>query len=121
MASFRSFLIIDNDPRSCLLVSTTLSRHYPNAVIQSCHEESAAIRLVHDLPATEQQTVVVVHQTLDQGGRELVTAVRAANSSVPIVWMGHLQDALQAAAAGATRFLDQEAWLSIGKTVKGLA
>lgn len=121
MASVRSVLIIDDDPHSCLLVSTTLSRHYPNAVIQSFQDQSAAIRLVGELPATQHQTIIVVHRTLVEGGRELVAALRAANSSVPIVWMSHLKDGPYADAAGATRFLDQDAWLSIGTTVKGLS
>lgn len=121
MAPIRSFLIIDDDPHSCLLVSTTLSRHYPNAVIEALHDQGTAIRLVRELFAAAHHTVIVVHRTIAEGGRELVASVRAANSSVPIVWMADSADSQFATAAGATRFLDQDAWLSIGTTVKSLA
>lgn len=121
MASTRRFLVVDDDSRGLLHVSKTLLRHYPDAVVQECRDLNTAISLVRDLPAVRHNTVVIAHRTLQIGGRELVAALRAAHSAVPIVGMGTSSEAPQSYAAGATRFLEKDAWLVIGTTVQDLA
>ena len=120
MASPRRFLVIDDDSRGLFYVSKTLLRHYPDALVQECQDLKTATGLVRDLPATEHQTVVIAHGTLQSRGSELVAALRAEHSSVPIVWMGDSAESRLSQAAGATRFLDKEAWLLIGTTVDAL-
>ena len=119
MVAPRRFLVIDDDAHSRLLVSKTLLRQYPTAIVQECQDLETAIGVVRDVPK-QPHTVVVAHRTSQVGGRELITALRTAHSSVPIVWMDTRGAAPLAASAGATRFLDKDAWLLIGSTVKDL-
>jgi DNA-binding NtrC family response regulator len=119
MAFPRRFLVIDDDSHSRLLVSKTLLRQYPTAIVQECQDLETAIGVVREVPK-QPQTVVIAHRTLQIGGSELITALRAAHSSVPIVWMDTRGAATLAASAGATRFLDKDAWLLIGSTVADL-
>jgi hypothetical protein len=49
-----------------------------------------------------------------------VRAVREVHPSVPVVSLGHPATAKESLAAGATRFLDYEAWLGLGTMVKEL-
>lgn len=121
MPSPRRFLVIDDDSNGRLCVSKTLLRHYPTAVVQECQDLNTAIGLVSEVPMDGAQTVVIARRTLQSCGRELISALRAAHTAVPIVWMGNSQDAALAPSAGATRFLDKEAWLVIGTTVEDLA
>jgi DNA-binding NarL/FixJ family response regulator len=120
MASPRKFLIVDDDSRGLLYVSKTLLRHYPDSVVQECQDLHTAIELVRDLPAAQNRTVIIAHRTLQIGGRDLVAALRAVHSSAPIVWMGDPTEARLAQSAGATRFLDKDAWLVIGTLVADL-
>jgi hypothetical protein len=120
MASPRKFLIVDDDSRGLLHVSKTLLRHFPEAVVQECQDLNTALELVRDLPAEQHRTVVIAHRTLQADGRNLVGALRDIHSSVPIVWLGEPQESPLAPSIGATRFLDKNAWLLIGATVKDL-
>lgn len=120
MGSPRKFLIIDDDAPRRFYVSRTLLRHYPEAVVQECQDLNTALTLVQSLPAGEYRTVVIAHQTPQAKGRQLVAALRAAHSSLPIVWTGEPADALWAQSVGATRFLDKDAWLMIGQEVEDL-
>ena len=121
MSSPRRFLIIDDDSRGLLYISKTLLRHYPDALVQECQDLNTAVGFLSGLPAAQHRTVVIAHRTFQVGGRDLVAALRAAHSSVPIVWMGDPEEAPLSQPAGATRFLDKEAWLVIGTTVEDLA
>ena len=116
----RKFLIVDDNSRGLLYVSKTLLRHFPEAVVQECQDLNTALGLVRDLPADQHRTVVIAHRTLQVDGRDLVIALRDVHSTVPIVWMGDPQESPLAPSIGATRFLDKNAWLVIGATVKDL-
>jgi DNA-binding NarL/FixJ family response regulator len=120
MAPPHKFLLIDADSHGRLFVSKTLLRHYPAAVVQECQDLDTAIGLVRELPAEKPRTVVIAHRTLQTNGHELVAALRAVHPTVPIVWMDNPEAARLAPSAGATRFLDEDAWLLIGTTVKDL-
>jgi DNA-binding NarL/FixJ family response regulator len=120
MASLRKFLIVDDDARGRFYISKTLLRHFPEAVVQECQDLNTVLTLVRNLPVGDHRTVVIAHQTPQADGRRLVEAVRAAHSSLPIVWTGEPCDAHWAKSAGATRFLDKNAWLMIGQEVEDL-
>lgn len=120
MASLRSFLIIDDDSRGRFRISKTLLRHYPEAVVQECQDFYTAVELVRGLPVGEHGTVVIARRTAQAEGRHLVAALRAGHATVPIVWMGEPQEETHASSAGATRFVDKDAWLLIGKAVEDL-
>lgn len=116
----RKLLIVDNDARLRFYISKTLLRHFPDAVVQECQDLNTAIALVRSLPTTDPLTVVIAHQTSEVDGRRLVAALRAAHSSLPIVWIGDRWDAADAQSVGATRFLEKNAWLVIGQEVEDL-
>jgi DNA-binding NarL/FixJ family response regulator len=120
MASLRRFLIISDNSNDRFHLSATLLRHYPEAVVQECMDLNTAIELLLRLAAHQHDTIVIAHRTPQIEGRDLVAALRAAHPSVPIVWAGAPEESVMAEAAGATRFLDRNAWLLIGKVVEDL-
>jgi hypothetical protein len=120
MSDVRHFLIIDTDPENRFFLTRTLLRHFPQAVVEQCQDLHTVLELLRTLPEGRNQTVVVAHQTMQREGHDLISALRAANASVPIVWMDDASESKRAEAAGATRFLDRKAWLLIGETVKDL-
>lgn len=120
MPNLRKFLIVDDELNSRFLISKTLLRHYPNAVVQECQELDTALEVVRALPASDHHTVVIAHRTARAEGKEVVAALRAVHPSVPIVWTGKSDQMIQTKSVGATRFLDEQAWLLIGQTVQDL-
>lgn len=120
MSPLRKFLVVDDDAQARFLISRTLLRHYPDALVQECQDLNTAIEHLRGLAKDGRDTVVVAHQTPQMQGRKLVEALRAAHASVPIVWTGRPEESDVATAAGATRFLDGKAWLLVGKVVEDL-
>ncbi len=120
MGAFRKYLVIDDDSHNRFLVSKTLLRQFPDALVQECQDANTAIELIRGLPPEGHETVVIAHSTPQLKGAGLVSTLRAAHSSVPIVWMGEAGQAHWAQHAGATQFLDHMAWLMIGQTAKEL-
>jgi CheY-like chemotaxis protein len=114
------FLLIDDNSAGRFLISKTLLRHYPQALVQEFQELGAATQFLRTLPPSDHGTIVIAHKTDRVNGRELVSALRAAHASVPIVWTAERDQAQWAQAAGATRFLERDAWLLIGITVDDL-
>lgn len=120
MEKFRRFLLVDDDPHQRFLISKTLLRHHPGALVQECQDLHTAAGLLHSLPPEDHQTVVLAHCTPQADGGKLVAALRAVHPAVPIVWVGEPQQAVGAKSAGATRFLDKNAWLTVGEVVGSL-
>lgn len=116
----RKFLLVDADTLGRFLILKTLLRHYPEAAVQECQDLETSLELVRSLPADGHRTVVIAHRTVQADGKNLVTALRAAHPSVPIVWTAEPASENQAETVGATRFLDRNAWLMIGKVVEDL-
>ena len=116
----RRFLIVDNNSAARFLVSKTLLRHYPQAVVQECEDLNTATEFLGALPAIEHATVVIARRTDQIDGRELILALRAAHPTVPIVWTADRSQAKWAQSVGATRFLESAAWLLIGVSVEDL-
>lgn len=112
MKQARTFLVVAEDPERLLLLSTTLHRKFPNSVVQTCRDSDAAIEVArnHRLDA------IVSHRSTDLEEVPLVEQLRTATSA-PIVMMAQPHLEKLAAAAGASRFLDQEQWLLLGLTV----
>lgn len=120
MPSLRSFLIVNDDSHARACVAATLLRHYPEAVVQECQDLNTAIELVRQITGPRSQTIVVAARTAQVAGRSLVEALRAANATIPIVWMDEPQEGAQASAAGASAFQDKHAWLLIGQVIEKL-
>src|SRR6186713_2757281 len=111
MSDVRRFLVIDTDAENRFFLTRTLLRHFPHAVVEQCQDLQTVLEVVRALPVNPPQTVVVAHQTIQTEGRNLIAALRAAHSSVPIVWTDEPTQSKWAEEAGATRFLDRKAWL----------
>jgi DNA-binding NtrC family response regulator len=114
------FIIIDDNRDGRFVLSRALFRHYPNAAIHEYRDFTGAREALAGLPADGGQTMVLLHRAPDSEGPELIRSVREVHPRVTIVALGNPATAAQAIAAGATRFLDYEAWLGLGTLVKSL-
>jgi CheY-like chemotaxis protein len=109
-------LIVDDNPDGLYLLSRTLLRCFPRAIVEDCVDLDAAVERV----GKQSVSAVVVHRAHGLGGLETVTAIRAANRHVPIVYVSGVERSDEAIIAGATRFLNYDAWLRIGVVVAEL-
>lgn len=121
MGTLRKYLIVDDDSHERFLVSKTLLRQFPDALIQECQDLNTAIELIRGLPRDNHSTVVIARSTHQVDGPRLVSEMRAVHATIPIVWLGDAGQAHWAQSIGATQFLDHMAWLMIGQTTKDLA
>jgi len=81
MSSIAQFLVIDDHPDHRFLLTKTLIRKYPGALIQECQDSSAALVAVKR-PGL---TAVIVHRSSDVEGVPLVAMLRQENPTVPIL------------------------------------
>jgi DNA-binding NtrC family response regulator len=107
------FLIVDENADSRFLLVKTLLRKFPEAVLQECHDFNTAVSTAQ----TDKLTAIVAHRTYDCDGINLVSALRKANTAVPIVMVSGIDRTPQALAAGANAFLNYDEWLRIGTLV----
>ena len=111
----RKFLVIDDNADSRTLLSRTLLRKYPEAVVQECQSGDTAMAVVR----VERVQAVVVHRTFEYDGETLVRLLRRADPTVPIVMVSGYDRRASAHAAGADAFMNYDAWLTIGNVVAG--
>ncbi|HWA29435.1 MAG TPA: hypothetical protein VG734_27540 [Lacunisphaera sp.] len=116
----RQFIIIDDNRDGCFVLSRALFRHYPAATLHEFRDFESARASLASLPPEGGPAVVLLHRIANIGAADLVRAVRTIHERVPIVALGDPASGPQVLAAGATRFLDYEAWLRLGTLVKGL-
>jgi CheY-like chemotaxis protein len=109
-------LIIDDEPDNLLLLSKTLLRKFPNAVLVECRSAEAAVNILQ----TERVRLVIAHRAHEASGAELIRTLRNANAEVPIIAVSQSGQKDQALAAGATRFHLFEEWLMIGNAAAAL-
>ena len=109
----RKFLIVDDNADSRFLLVKTLLRKFPQAVLQETQDGESAVTLSQ----TEALDALIVHRAAEVDGLTLIRMLRAASPLVPIVMVSGIDRAQQAAEAGATSFLNYEAWLRIGTVV----
>ena len=113
MPSPHKFLIVDDNPDSRFLLVKTLLRKFPQAVLQETQDGQSAVSLAQSdgLDAT------VVHRAADVDGITLVRMLRQVNATMPIVMVSGIDRTQQALEAGASSFLNYDAWLRIGTIV----
>ena len=113
MPSPHKFLIVDDNPDSRFLLVKTLLRKFPQAVLQETQDGQSAVSLAQSdgLDAT------VVHRAADVDGITLVRMLRQVNRTMPIVMVSGIDRTQQALEAGASSFLNYDAWLRIGTVV----
>ena len=112
----QKFLIVDDNPDSRFLLVKTLLRKFPQAVLQETLDGPSSITLVR----SNTLAAVVVHRAAEIDGLTLVRLLRDANPSVPIVMVSGIDRSKTAIEAGATTFLNYDAWLRIGTVVAQL-
>ena len=112
----QKFLIVDDNPDSRFLLVKTLLRKFPQAVLQETQDGPSSITLVRSATLD----AVVVHRAAEIDGLTLVRLLRDANPSVPIVMVSGIDRSKTAIEAGATTFLNYDAWLRIGTVVAQL-
>lgn len=117
-APFRDlrFLIVDDNPDGRFLVSKTLLRKFPKAVISECQDSGAAMRILEK----EHVSLIISHRTFEMEGIDLIREFRSRNATVPILMMSGIDRREAALAAGANAFLTYEGWLMVGNHVATL-
>lgn len=113
MKSPGRFLVVDENADSRFLLVKTLLRKFPSALLQECHDADTAIATAQ----SDKLTAIVAHRTYDYDGVTLITMLRRANPTVPIVMVSGIDRTPQALAAGANAFLNYDEWLRIGSVV----
>jgi DNA-binding NtrC family response regulator len=116
----RQFIIIDDNRDGRFVLSRALFRDYRTATLHEFRDLMAARELLAKLPPDGGQTVVLLHRTAQLAGAELIRSVRALHPGVILVALGAPASARTAIEAGATCFLEYEAWLRLGPMIKEL-
>jgi DNA-binding NarL/FixJ family response regulator len=116
MPPVRKFLIVDDNPDSRFLLVKTLLRKFPQSALQETHDANTAVAQAKG----EKLDVVIVHRAVDVDGITLVRLIRHVNPTVAIVLVSGIDRTAEAKAAGATTFLNYDAWLRIGTVVADL-
>src|SRR5436190_905191 len=110
------FLVIDDNPDGRFLVSKTLLRKFPHAVVTECQTAEAAFRVL----VAEPVSLIASHRTFEYDAVTLVRELRARNPTVPILMLSGIDRRELAAAAGANAFLTYDEWLMVGNHVASL-
>lgn len=116
MAGSKKFLIVEDNPDGIALLVRTLRRKYPSAEILECVQAGDAVTRA----ATENWDVIIAHRSPEMDGVELARALRKVSPSVPILVVSGADRSANAAAAGASAFLNYDSWLMLGTAVEKL-
>jgi CheY-like chemotaxis protein len=116
MAEVPEFLLIDDNADNRFLLAKTLIRRYPNALVQECQDSEPAMVAArrHSL------TAAVVHRAADVDGVEMLQLLRKARPTLPILFVSGADVRVQAFEAGASAFLNYDAWLNVGVVVEDM-
>ncbi len=112
------FLLIDDNRDGRSVIARAMQRKYPDAPLRAFASFPAAAGALAEVPADPHNWIVVIGRTPASGTVELAGTVRAAHARVPLIALGRKEDARAALAAGATHFLEYEAWLLLGVMVE---
>jgi DNA-binding NtrC family response regulator len=104
------FLVIDENSDGRFLLSKTLLRAFPNAMVVECRSADTAFHVLQ----TEEVAAILSHRTLEFDGAGLVRELRKLNAEVPIVMVSGFDREKLALEAGATRFFNYDQWPRIG-------
>src|SRR3954469_22517062 len=105
LTSYPEFLIVDDHVDNRFLLTKTLIRKFPRALILECRDSVAALQAVK----RPNLTAVIVHRADDVDGLPLIEMLRNENRSVPILYVSTTRRE-EAFAAGASAFLNYDAW-----------
>ncbi len=111
-----SFLIVDDNSDGRFLLAKTLLRCFPRSGVQECVDIEAAVVFAKKMhPAA-----IVVHRAGGLDGLESIRRLREANPHAPIVYVSGYDHTEEAKQAGASCYLNYDAWLRIGTVVADL-
>jgi CheY-like chemotaxis protein len=113
MNSMPKILIVDDVAENRFLLAKTLLRKFPRAVIQECENSAPAVAAA----LNDHLSAIVVHRAADLSGVSLVAKLRRAHPTIPIILVSGRESCPEGILAGATTFLNFEAWLRIGTVV----
>jgi DNA-binding NtrC family response regulator len=116
MSFTQKFLVVDDNPDSRFLLTKTLMRKFPTALVIECADTGTALLAAEN----ENPAGIVVHRTSEMGGLQLIPLLRHANRKAPIVMVSGIDRTAEAIEAGANYFLNYDEWLRIGSVVGGL-
>lgn len=116
MPFLTKFLVVDDVSENRFLICKTLLRKFPGAIIQECQESTAAVIAVQ----TERLTAAIVHRASDMDGIALISMLRKASATLPIVMVSGRETCPEALQVGANVFLNYDAWLRVGTVVEEL-
>jgi CheY-like chemotaxis protein len=108
------FLLVDDIDDNRYLLAKTLLRKFPSSTCIECRTSATALAAA----TGERPVAVVVHRADDLDGPQLIRRMRAMGVQVPIIMVSGREDCPEAVAAGATTFLNYDAWLRIGTVVE---
>ena len=111
-----TFLLVDHNADSRLLLGRTLHRKFPAAVIQECDSAPATVAALQAGPVD----VAICHRLDGHDGAAVVALIRQASPAVPIIMVSGVNRSLEARKAGANAFLNFDEWLTLGTVVERL-
>lgn len=111
-----SFLVIDDNADGRFLLSKSLLRKFPRCLVLECIDAEMAVATLKSQPVS----AVLAHRAADVDGLTLVKLLREASPQVPILFLSGIDRAESGKAAGATEFLNFDAWLMVGPVVARL-
>jgi len=114
------FLLIDDNRDGRCVIARAVQRKFHEAPLHEFVTFAAALPLLRSLETDPGSWIVVTGQTSEHDPVALAAAVRAVHPQVLLIVLGHNQ-AAAALAAGATHFLEYEAWLLLGRLIEGIA
>lgn len=111
----RCFLVVDGNPDTRSLLSRTLARKFPGALLSECVGADEAV----EVAASERWDAIVVHRPFEMSPEAAVRELRVVAPCTPIVLMTEagIEPAVE---AGASTFLEFDAWLMLGPVVADL-
>lgn len=116
MPVIRRFLVVDDNPDGRALLARTLLRKFPESLATECNDAQTALTMAR----SERLDAIVVHRASEVPGLELIPQLRQLAPDVPIVFVSGYDRSEEAKAAGATTFLNYDAWLGLGTLIAGL-
>lgn len=110
------FLVVEADTDTRFLLSKTILRKFPQALIHEREQADAALSSAE----AGKLTSAIVHDADDMEGTALVALLRESNPTLPILAVSCEADPAAALRAGASGFLLTQEWLRVGTVVDDL-